>query len=200
MGLIDGVLAPVYSGCPAYLMSPTAFLQRRVRWLRAISRYRVTRSGAPNFAYDLCVAQARSGGTRRPRSPQLARRLQRSGTDPAGHPRAVRLRVRRQRFPAGRIPAMLRAGGSDAGDVRPLRGGFASGRRPAGARVVGKGVRLRGRGRHPAGASTTWKRTTSASSGSQRRRRPWSAPRTSSRRIQRRPGSCPRCSPGAAWP
>ena len=55
MGLIDGVLQPVYSGCPAYLMAPTAFLQRPVRWLRAISRYRATRSGAPNFAYDLCV-------------------------------------------------------------------------------------------------------------------------------------------------
>ena len=55
MGLIDGVLQPVYSGCPAYLMSPAAFLQRPVRWLRAITRYRATRSGAPNFAYDLCV-------------------------------------------------------------------------------------------------------------------------------------------------
>jgi acyl-CoA synthetase (AMP-forming)/AMP-acid ligase II len=55
MGLIDGVLQPIYSGCPAYLMSPAAFLQRPARWLRAISRYRATRSGAPNFAYDLCV-------------------------------------------------------------------------------------------------------------------------------------------------
>ena len=63
MGLIDGVLQPVYSGCPAYLMSPAAFLQRPVRWLRAISRYRATRSGAPNFAYDLCVR--RIGGDER---------------------------------------------------------------------------------------------------------------------------------------
>ena len=55
MGLIDGVLQPAYSGCPAYLMSSTAFLQRPVRWLQAISRYHATRSGAPNFAYDLCV-------------------------------------------------------------------------------------------------------------------------------------------------
>ena len=55
MGLIEGVLQPLYSGCPAYLMSPAAFLQRPSRWLRAISRYRATRSGAPNFAYDLCV-------------------------------------------------------------------------------------------------------------------------------------------------
>ena len=55
MGLIEGVLQPLYSGCPAYLMSPAAFLQRPARWLRAISQYRATRSGAPNFAYDLCV-------------------------------------------------------------------------------------------------------------------------------------------------
>jgi acyl-CoA synthetase (AMP-forming)/AMP-acid ligase II len=55
MGLIEGVLQPLYGGCPAYLMSPAAFLQRPARWLRAISRYRATRSGAPNFAYDLCV-------------------------------------------------------------------------------------------------------------------------------------------------
>lgn len=55
MGLIEGVLQPAYSGFPTYLMSPAAFLQRPVRWLRAISRLRATHSGAPNFAYDLCV-------------------------------------------------------------------------------------------------------------------------------------------------
>ena len=55
MGLIEGVLQPAFSGCPAYLMSPAAFLQRPFRWLNAISRYGGTRSGGPNFAYDLCV-------------------------------------------------------------------------------------------------------------------------------------------------
>jgi acyl-CoA synthetase (AMP-forming)/AMP-acid ligase II len=55
MGLIEGVLQPAFSGCPAYLMSPGAFLQRPVRWLKAISRYRAVRSGAPNFAFDLVV-------------------------------------------------------------------------------------------------------------------------------------------------
>jgi acyl-CoA synthetase (AMP-forming)/AMP-acid ligase II len=55
MGLIEGVLQPAFSGGPAYLMSPAAFLQRPVRWLNAISRYGATRSGGPNFAYDLCV-------------------------------------------------------------------------------------------------------------------------------------------------
>lgn len=64
MGLINGVLQPVYSGCPAYLMSPAAFLQRPARWLQAISRLGATHSGAPNFAYDLCtrrVSQVESG-------------------------------------------------------------------------------------------------------------------------------------------
>lgn len=55
MGLIEGVLAPVYSGYPAYLMAPASFLQRPMRWLRAVTHYRATTSGGPNFAYDLCV-------------------------------------------------------------------------------------------------------------------------------------------------
>jgi acyl-CoA synthetase (AMP-forming)/AMP-acid ligase II len=55
MGLIEGVLEPLFAGYPAYLMAPAAFLQRPVRWLRAMSKYRATNSGGPNFAYDLCL-------------------------------------------------------------------------------------------------------------------------------------------------
>ncbi|MCG8583193.1 MAG: aminotransferase class I/II-fold pyridoxal phosphate-dependent enzyme, partial [Pirellulales bacterium] len=44
-----------YVGQPNILMSPMAFLQRPLRWLQAISNYRATISGGPNFAYDLCV-------------------------------------------------------------------------------------------------------------------------------------------------
>ena len=55
MGLIGNVLQPLYTGTPCILMSPMAFLQRPFRWLQAISRYRATTSGGPNFAYDLCV-------------------------------------------------------------------------------------------------------------------------------------------------
>ncbi|MBW4611022.1 MAG: amino acid adenylation domain-containing protein [Hassallia sp. WJT32-NPBG1] len=55
MGLIGGILQPVYSGFPTTLMSPVDFLQRPVRWLQAITRYKATTSGGPNFAYDLCV-------------------------------------------------------------------------------------------------------------------------------------------------
>ena len=55
MGFMAGVLQPLYGGLPVVLMSPTSFLQRPVRWLETISRYRGTVSGAPNFAYELCV-------------------------------------------------------------------------------------------------------------------------------------------------
>ncbi|WP_394823562.1 amino acid adenylation domain-containing protein [Pendulispora albinea] len=55
MGLIGNVLQPLYSGFPCTLMSPLAFLQRPIRWLKAISTYRATTSGGPNFAYDLCA-------------------------------------------------------------------------------------------------------------------------------------------------
>lgn len=57
MGLIGGILQPVYVGATQILMSPVAFLQRPLRWLETISRYRVTTSGGPNFAYDLCLNQ-----------------------------------------------------------------------------------------------------------------------------------------------
>jgi acyl-CoA synthetase (AMP-forming)/AMP-acid ligase II len=55
MGLIGGLLQPLYSGFPLVLMSPLAFLKRPFRWLQAISRYQATISPAPSFAYDLCV-------------------------------------------------------------------------------------------------------------------------------------------------
>ena len=55
MGLVGGVLKPLYFGRPNVLMSPMAFLQKPVRWLRAMTQYRATVSGGPNFAYDLCT-------------------------------------------------------------------------------------------------------------------------------------------------
>jgi amino acid adenylation domain-containing protein len=55
MGLIGGILEPIYIGAQSNLMSPVSFLQRPFRWLEAISKYKATISGAPNFAYDLCV-------------------------------------------------------------------------------------------------------------------------------------------------
>lgn len=55
MGLIGGLLAPMFSGFPVSLMSPTAFVQRPQRWLQAISALRASTSGGPNFAYEHCL-------------------------------------------------------------------------------------------------------------------------------------------------
>lgn len=55
MGLIGNILAGMYNGAPCYLMAHTDFLQKPACWLKAISKYRATFSGGPDFAYDLCV-------------------------------------------------------------------------------------------------------------------------------------------------
>ncbi|MES1240588.1 MAG: amino acid adenylation domain-containing protein, partial [Acidobacteriota bacterium] len=55
MGLIGNVLQPLYTGARCVLMSPVAFLQRPARWLEAVSRFRGTTSGGPNFAWELCA-------------------------------------------------------------------------------------------------------------------------------------------------
>nr|VFK57333.1 MAG: 8-amino-7-oxononanoate synthase [Candidatus Kentron sp. TUN]VFK65620.1 MAG: 8-amino-7-oxononanoate synthase [Candidatus Kentron sp. TUN] len=55
MGLIGNLLQSLYLGTPCILFSPVSFLQKPLRWLQAISGYKATTSGGPNFAYDLCV-------------------------------------------------------------------------------------------------------------------------------------------------
>jgi amino acid adenylation domain-containing protein len=55
MGLIGGILQPLFSGFPSTLISPLSFLKRPDRWVRGVSRFRATVSGGPNFSYDLLV-------------------------------------------------------------------------------------------------------------------------------------------------
>jgi len=55
MGLIGNLLQPFYLGARCILMSPSAFIMNPIRWLEAISKYKATISGGPNFAYDLCI-------------------------------------------------------------------------------------------------------------------------------------------------
>ncbi len=55
MGLIGYIIHPVVVGYPSVLMAPAEFLQKPYRWLQALSRYRGTISGGPDFAFDLCV-------------------------------------------------------------------------------------------------------------------------------------------------
>ena len=60
MGLIGAIVATLWLGSRCVVMPPTAFLRRPMRWLRAISRYRASWSGGPNFGYELCVRRLAS--------------------------------------------------------------------------------------------------------------------------------------------
>lgn len=55
MGLICAWLSSLAFGVRFVVMSPLAFLASPERWLWAIHRHRGTLSGAPNFAYELCL-------------------------------------------------------------------------------------------------------------------------------------------------
>ncbi len=55
MGLIGGLIQPLYVGFPTVLMSPFHFVQKPIRWLQAISKYRGSISGGANFGFDLCL-------------------------------------------------------------------------------------------------------------------------------------------------
>lgn len=54
-GLTTGLLVPLYSGSHAVLMSPSDFLVDPLNWLAAISKFKATHSGCPNFGYEFCV-------------------------------------------------------------------------------------------------------------------------------------------------
>ena len=59
-GLVEGMTVPLYNGTPCYLMSPFSFIKRPIQWLKNITKYKVTHSQAPNFAYDLCLRRLKS--------------------------------------------------------------------------------------------------------------------------------------------
>lgn len=54
-GLVEGLLRPLSAGVVCYIMSPWSFLRQPSRWLAAITRWRITHSSAPTFAYQYCV-------------------------------------------------------------------------------------------------------------------------------------------------
>ncbi|PVC77005.1 fatty acyl-AMP ligase [Streptomyces sp. CS131] len=61
MGMLFGVVMPLWAGIPSYLMAPAAFIRRPARWLEAIARFRATHSAAPSFAYEMCARAAAEG-------------------------------------------------------------------------------------------------------------------------------------------
>lgn len=59
MGLIGGVIQPVYAGFSAVLMPSSLLVRHPHRWLKAISDFEGTSSGGPNFAFQMCVDHVR---------------------------------------------------------------------------------------------------------------------------------------------
>ncbi|MDB1089568.1 fatty acyl-AMP ligase [Streptomyces sp. ACA25] len=57
MGLIGGLVHPLWLGGTSVLLSPAEFVRRPARWLEAISDHGLTISGAPDFAYARCTAR-----------------------------------------------------------------------------------------------------------------------------------------------
>ena len=55
MGLVYGLLQPIFSGHSVVVLPSSTFARNPAAWLQTISQYGATHSGGPNFAYDLCV-------------------------------------------------------------------------------------------------------------------------------------------------
>ncbi|HLX09308.1 MAG TPA: AMP-binding protein, partial [Thermoanaerobaculia bacterium] len=108
MGLIYGVLQTVVRGTRCVVMSPGAFVQRPLRWLRAISEHGCTHSGGPNFAYEMCARRVTAEDLA---SLDLRRwRVAFNGAEPV---RSATLR---------RFAASFGACGFDAGAIHPAYG------------------------------------------------------------------------------
>ncbi|MCX7419171.1 MAG: fatty acyl-AMP ligase [Planctomycetia bacterium] len=60
MGLIGSLLTPLFFGFPSVLMAPNTFLREPLKWLQVVTEFAGTITGAPNFAYDLCVRKIAS--------------------------------------------------------------------------------------------------------------------------------------------
>jgi acyl transferase domain-containing protein/acyl-CoA synthetase (AMP-forming)/AMP-acid ligase II/NAD(P)-dependent dehydrogenase (short-subunit alcohol dehydrogenase family)/acyl carrier protein len=56
MGLVMGIVQPLFIGATNVVMPPVAFVQKPVRWLAAISKYKGTATHAPNFAMERCAS------------------------------------------------------------------------------------------------------------------------------------------------
>lgn len=58
MGLIGGLMLPVFAGFETVIFPPVCFIERPLSWLQVISDFRVTITGGPNFAYQLCAKRS----------------------------------------------------------------------------------------------------------------------------------------------
>lgn len=55
MGLVGNLLQPLYVGGMSVIMHPGTFLKKPFIWFEAITKYKATTTGCPNFALDYCI-------------------------------------------------------------------------------------------------------------------------------------------------
>lgn len=55
MGLFGIIHRMFLSGMQMYMMSPEDFIKKPIRWLKAMSTYKIYNSGGPPFAYEMCL-------------------------------------------------------------------------------------------------------------------------------------------------
>lgn len=55
LGLSIGIIQPVFTGFTGYLLSEMDFIKNPSSWLIAITKHKITLSGAPNFSYEMCL-------------------------------------------------------------------------------------------------------------------------------------------------
>lgn len=55
MGLVDGLLSPLFNQCKGIICSPLTVVANPLNWLQFIDRFKVTHTGGPNFIFELCV-------------------------------------------------------------------------------------------------------------------------------------------------
>lgn len=59
LGLVYGILTPLWGGFLGVQLSPIDVIQRPLCWLQAITSFRATHSTGPNFIYELCARKVR---------------------------------------------------------------------------------------------------------------------------------------------
>ncbi len=107
LGVISCLLQPVFVGFHTVLLAPADFVQRPLRWLQAIARYRGTFAGGPNFAFGALRPKHDAGRASGARSPVVGDCVQRRGANPPRVARAIRRRVCDRRLPADRALPLL---------------------------------------------------------------------------------------------
>ena len=105
MGLIGGVLAPVYCGIPNIIIAPAMFVRNPFLWLDTISRFRRDRFRRTQLRLRPVRPQDHGGAARRPRPVLLESRVHRRRGRRAGHARPLRRGLRAVRIP-GRSPSI----------------------------------------------------------------------------------------------